>query len=147
MPLSKRDFRARPGKTDRSVLIAALIVVSLGAVAITLYGIASTPEESRPRLTYLLHMKCAQCGYTFDILPRDFARQWKDVTDYQQKDRGKIHCPKCKARYSCAAMTRCPHCRKEFLEEPIISSPPGAGDPPKTICRYCKKDLAAPVGP
>ncbi len=141
MSLSERDFRARPGKTGYAILIAALIVVSLGAAAITIYGIVSTPDDSRPRLKQLLHLKCAQCKYTFDILPRDFARQWKDVTDFEQKDVGKIHCPKCKARYSCSAMTRCPHCGKSFLEDPAVSPRAGARDGPKRICRYCSKDL------
>ena len=141
MSLSERDFRARPGKSTHSVLVAVLIVVSLGAAAITIHGIASTPEETRPRLKQKLHLKCARCGHTFDILPRDFARQWKGVTDYQQKDIGKIDCHECKARFSCSAMTRCPHCGKEFLEEPAIFLGAGTGDQPKRLCPKCQKEL------
>ena len=141
MSLSGREFRARSGKTGYVVLVAALVAVSLGAIAIAVHGIMGLGEETRPRLRQKLHLMCSQCGYRFYILPRDFARQWKDVTDYEPKDVGKIHCPECKARFSCSATTLCPHCGKDFLEDPAASVNAGAGDEPKRICPHCKKEL------
>ena len=100
----------RRGAVSRQVLIGAgLVIVTVASIVLTVISWRGDSDDSIDpaaiRANRHIDFQCERCGYKFDMAPREFHKQWKDVSfnDLPPGSMFKAHCPKCGGKY-CSKM-------------------------------------------
>jgi len=141
---------AAPGggwRVPEHLFAAALVVVVVASVGLTIYGIWTDDETiSRSDPDRDFHFKCFDCEAEFVI-------KGKDLPPPEAMGRGPaammglftIDCPNCDATHSAIQQVQCanPNCRKWFVpEEAIPGRLKGAMPSGPVVCPHCRRDQA-----
>jgi len=128
--------RRRAGFGGQGVIVALLVLVIAGAIALTAYLLLTGGEGSYAVHTEGMHFVCSKCGH-------EFVKEFSELDGRQQNTPVaslRVDCPACGAKGSGIAAVACPNCGAYYV--PASHSDPAAkaAGRARDICPKCKTD-------
>jgi Zn finger protein HypA/HybF involved in hydrogenase expression len=116
--------RYNSGEPVNWFVVALAAVAVAGAVVVFYFVFRGDPEAqsaAAERANRPMKFKCDKCGHQFSLPPKEFHKQWKDVSNFTREQAGKANCPTCGGTY-CASQVDDPH----RGQKPGVLPPPEA---------------------